>query len=52
LGVAFVKLEGGHAEIIRHIVDSGVPVMGHLGFTPQSVHQLGGMKVQARTEVE
>ena len=51
-GAHAVKLEGvrGHAEIIRHIVDSGVPVMGHLGLTPQSVHQLGGMKVQARTE--
>jgi 3-methyl-2-oxobutanoate hydroxymethyltransferase len=46
-GAHAVKLEGvrGHAEIIRHIVDSGVPVMGHLGLTPQSVHQLGGMKV-------
>ncbi len=51
-GAHAVKLEGlrGHAGIIRHIVDSGVPVMGHLGLTPQSVHQLGGMKVQARTE--
>src|SRR5712672_3457970 len=50
-GAHAVKLEGlrGHAGIIRHIVDSGVPVMGHLGLTPQSVHQLGGMKVQART---
>jgi 3-methyl-2-oxobutanoate hydroxymethyltransferase len=50
-GANAVKLEGvrGHAEIVRHIVDSGVPVMGHLGLTPQSVHGLGGMKVQART---
>jgi len=50
-GAQAVKLEGvrGHAEIVRHIVDSGVPVMGHLGLTPQSVHGLGGMKVQART---
>src|ERR1700755_421985 len=50
-GAHAVKLEGvrGHAEIVRHIVDSGVPVMGHLGLTPQSVHTLGGMKVQART---
>src|SRR5258706_13266063 len=50
-GAHAVKLEGvrGHAEVIRHIVDSGVPVMGHLGLTPQSVRGLGGMKIQART---
>ena len=50
-GAHAVKLEGvrGHADIVRHVVDSGVPVMGHLGLTPQSVHGLGGMKVQART---
>lgn len=51
-GAHAVKLEGvrGHADIVRHIVDSGVPVMGHLGLTPQFVHGLGGMKVQARTD--
>jgi 3-methyl-2-oxobutanoate hydroxymethyltransferase len=51
-GAHAVKLEGvrGHAEIVRHIVDSGVPVMGHLGLTPQSINLLGGMKVQARTK--
>ena len=51
-GAHSVKLEGvrGHADIVRHIVDSGVPVMGHLGLTPQSVNQLGGMKVQAKTD--
>jgi len=51
-GAHAVKLEGvrGHTEIVRHIVDSGVPVMGHLGLTPQSVHALGGMKIQARTD--
>jgi 3-methyl-2-oxobutanoate hydroxymethyltransferase len=51
-GAHAVKLEGvrGHAEIVRHIVDSGVPVMGHLGLTPQSINMLGGMKVQARTD--
>lgn len=51
-GAHAVKLEGvrGHAEIVRHIVESGVPVMGHLGLTPQSVNLLGGMKVQARTD--
>src|SRR6266571_7803072 len=51
-GAHAVKLEGvrGHTEIVRHIVDSGVPVMGHLGLTPRSVRGLGGMRVQARTE--
>src|SRR6266851_2536301 len=50
-GAHAVKLEGvrGHPEIVRHIVDSGVPVMRHLGLTPQSLHGLGGMKIQART---
>lgn len=49
-GAHAVKLEGvdGHQEIIKHIVQSGVPVMGHLGLTPQSVHQLGGFRVQGR----
>lgn len=49
-GANAVKLEGaaGNTELIRHIVQSGVPVMGHLGLTPQSVHQLGGFKVQGR----
>jgi 3-methyl-2-oxobutanoate hydroxymethyltransferase len=51
-GAHAVKLEGirGHVDIVRHIVESGVPVMGHLGLTPQSINLLGGMKVQARTE--
>ncbi len=51
-GAHAVKLEGvrGHAEIVRHIVESGVPVMGHLGLTPQSLNMLGGMKVQAQTD--
>ena len=49
-GVHAVKLEGaeGNLELIKHIVSSGVPVMGHLGLTPQSYHQLGGHKVQGR----
>ena len=45
-----IKLEGasGNLDLIKHTVESGVPVMGHLGLTPQSVHQLGGFKVQGR----
>ncbi len=48
-----VKLEGGHtvAETVRALVDVGIPVMGHLGLTPQSVHALGGYRVQGRNEV-
>ena len=51
-GANAVKLEGvdGHKEIISYIVESGVPVMGHIGLTPQSVNQLGGYKVQGRTD--
>lgn len=45
-----VKLEGGSgmAETVRALVDIGVPVMGHVGFVPQSVHALGGYRVQGR----
>lgn len=47
-----VKLEGGApvAGAVRRIVDAGIPVMGHLGLTPQSVHQMGGFRVQGRSE--
>jgi len=47
-----IKLEGaaGNLQLIEHIVQSGVPVMGHLGLTPQSVNQLGGYKVQGRNK--
>ncbi len=50
-GMDAVKLEGGRerAETIRAIVAAGIPVMGHLGLTPQSVHQLGGFKTQGKT---
>lgn len=49
-GAHCVKLEGslGNLELIKHLVQSGVPVMGHIGLTPQSIHQLGGFKVQGR----
>lgn len=49
-GAAAVKLEGGRrsAEQISKIVEAGIPVMAHIGFTPQSVHALGGFKIQGR----
>lgn len=49
-GVAALKIEGARTEQIRVLVDAGIPVMGHVGFTPQSVHALGGFKVQGRGE--
>src|SRR5919205_1220333 len=51
-GAEAVKLEGGaeYADIVQRIVRAGVPVMGHIGLTPQSVHKLGGYVVQGRTE--
>jgi len=50
-GAHAVKLEGaeGNLELISHLVHSGIPVMGHLGLTPQSVYILGGHKVQGKT---
>jgi 3-methyl-2-oxobutanoate hydroxymethyltransferase len=51
-GAHGVKLEGGQpmAETVRALVDRGIPVIGHLGLTPQSVHALGGYRVQGRDE--
>ena len=53
-GAQAVKLEGGRpvAETITRIVDAGIPVVGHLGMTPQSVHKFGGFRVQGRTETD
>ena len=49
-GCHAVKLEGGavHAELVSKLVGAGIPVMGHIGLTPQSYHQMGGFKVQGR----
>ena len=50
-GMDAVKLEGGRerADAVRAIVGTGIPVMGHIGLTPQSVHQLGGFRAQGKT---
>ena len=50
-GAQTVKLEGGvaMASTVQRLVSSGIPVMGHIGLTPQSVNQLGGYKVQGKT---
>ncbi len=51
-GANAVKLEGarGNLDVIAHIVESGIPVMGHLGLTPQSVNKFGGYKVQGKSD--
>jgi len=51
-GAQAVKLEGGRerADVVRALVETGIPVIGHLGLTPQSVHQLGGFRVQGKDE--
>jgi 3-methyl-2-oxobutanoate hydroxymethyltransferase len=50
-GASAVKIEGvtGHEETLAHVIESGIPVMGHLGLTPQSIHQFGGHRFQGRT---
>jgi 3-methyl-2-oxobutanoate hydroxymethyltransferase len=50
-GAQSLKLEGasGNLAFIRHLTESGVPIMGHLGLTPQYIHMLGGYKVQGKT---
>jgi 3-methyl-2-oxobutanoate hydroxymethyltransferase len=51
-GAEAVKLEGGEemAPLVARLTSIGIPVMGHVGLTPQSVHQVGGYKVQGKTE--
>ena len=51
-GCGAVKMEGGRqmAETVRFLVDRGVPVMGHVGLTPQAINTMGGFKVQGRSE--
>jgi len=54
VGVGAVKLEGGEylAEIVRHLVKIGIPVMGHLGLTPQAINRFGTYEVRAQEEAE
>ena len=49
-GAMGVKIEGAHNETIEKLVASGIPVMGHVGLTPQALHQLSGYRVQGRTD--
>ena len=53
-GAHAIKLEGGkeEAESIKHIVNAGIPVMGHLGLTPQSIHQFGSFALRAKEKAE
>jgi 3-methyl-2-oxobutanoate hydroxymethyltransferase len=53
-GCNAVKLEGGRemAETVKFLVERGIPVMGHIGLTPQHIHRFGGFRAQARTEEE
>ncbi len=54
-GAQAVKLEGGYPRMVKTVsflVESGIPVLGHVGLTPQSVHQFGGFRVQGKTTAE
>ena len=48
-GAEAVKIEGPRADLVRALTEAEIPVVGHLGLTPQSVHRMGGYRVQART---
>ena len=48
-GAEAVKIEGPRIELVRALIEAEIPVVGHLGLTPQSVHRMGGYHVQART---
>jgi 3-methyl-2-oxobutanoate hydroxymethyltransferase len=48
-GAEAVKLEGSHPGLVQRLVEAEIPVVGHLGLTPQSIHRMGGYKVQARS---
>jgi len=50
-GAEAVKIEGARTELVRALSDAEIPVIGHLGLTPQSLHRMGGYRVQARTAV-
>jgi 3-methyl-2-oxobutanoate hydroxymethyltransferase len=48
-GAEAVKIEGPRIDLVRALTDAEIPVVGHLGLTPQSLHRMGGYRVQART---
>jgi len=48
-GAEAVKIEGAHIELVERLTEAEVPVMGHIGLTPQAVHRMGGFKVQGKT---
>lgn len=52
VGANAIKLEGvnGNLSTIKHLVQSGIPVMGHIGLTPQTINQIGGFKIQGKTK--
>ena len=51
-GAMAIKLEGAHLATVEKLTSVGIPVMGHLGLTPQSLHQLGGYRVQGRDDAD